>query len=74
MNVNKLEFINGLGGRLDPIPREEIQIEQQKITVFSHTEESARFNRRLVEGGVDVFELTTHTRGVEDFFIERIGG
>ena len=59
---------------LQMIPREEIQIEQQKITVFSHTEESARFNRRLVEGGVDVFELTTHTRGVEDFFIERIGG
>ena len=23
--MNKLEFINGLGGRLDPIPREEIQ-------------------------------------------------
>ena len=56
------------------IPAEEISVEQHKITVFSHTDEAAVINRRLVEGGVDVYELTTHTRGVEDFFIERIGG
>ena len=59
---------------LGMIPREEIQIERNIITVFSHTDESGLLNRRLVEGGVDVYELTTHTRGVEDFFIERIGG
>ena len=56
------------------IPAEEISVEQHKVTVFSHTDEAAVINRRLVEGGVDVYELTTHTRGVEDFFIERIGG
>ena len=56
------------------IPAEDIAVEQHKITVFSHTDEAAVFNRRLVESGVDVYELTTHTRGVEDFFIERIGG
>ena len=56
------------------VPEEELLVEHHKITVFSHTDESAAFNRKLVEGGVDVFELTTHTRGVEDFFIERIGG
>ena len=56
------------------VPAEDLLLEQHKLTVFSHTDMAAAFNRKLVEGGVDVFELTTHTRGVEDFFIERIGG
>ena len=56
------------------LPPEDLAVEQHKLTVFSHTDQAAAFNRKLIEGGVDVFELTTHTRGVEDFFIERIGG
>ena len=56
------------------IPAGDLSVEQHKLTVYSHTDQAAAFNRKLVSGGVDVFELTTHTRGVEDFFIERIGG
>ena len=56
------------------IPAEDLSVEQHKLTVYSHTDQAAAFNRKLVTSGIDVYELTTHTRGVEDFFIERIGG
>jgi ABC-2 type transport system ATP-binding protein len=56
------------------IPQEDLSVEQHKLTVYAHTDQAAAFNRKLVTSGIDVYELTTHTRGVEDFFIERIGG
>ena len=56
------------------LPAEDIAQDQYTLTVFSHPDLAASLNRKLVESGIEVSELNTHTNGVEDFFIERIGG
>lgn len=45
-----------------------------KVRVYGHTDESAKINTMLVQGGVAVSELTVSGEDLERYFIETVGG
>lgn len=56
------------------VPREDLVCADDKLIVTSHTEQSGRINRLLVEGGLTVSELQIKSDGIEQYFVQRIGG
>ena len=48
--------------------------EGDALVLYSHINDSAVINKTLVENGVFVGEIYIQSRGLEDYFIERIGG
>lgn len=51
----------------------DVRVEGDRLTLLSGIEQPAELNRRLVEGGVAVSELTVLSDGLEQYFVERIG-
>jgi hypothetical protein len=49
-------------------------VEGDILTLLSGFESPALLNRKLVEGGVAVSGLTVLSDGLEQYFVERIGG
>lgn len=45
-----------------------------KVRIYGHTDESAKINTMLVQGGVAVSELTVSGEDLERYFIETVGG
>ncbi len=52
----------------------ELMIQDHALIVRRSAEESARLNRLLLEGGVDVSSIQPEQGDLEAFFMERIGG
>lgn len=50
------------------------RVEGHTVTLLSGFDQPAQINRRLVEGGVAVSGLTVLSDGLEQYFVERIGG
>lgn len=56
---------NGLLDRYDS--------DRGSLTLFDHCDRAGRINTLLVQGGVEVTEMTAASSGFEEYFIERIG-
>lgn len=56
------------------IPQQEIQIVNNQIVIGTHMELSAEINKRLVENGIMVSGCDVRSEGMEEYFVERIGG
>ena len=52
----------------------DVRVEGDILTLLSGFESPALLNRKLVEGGVAVSGLTVLSDGLEQYFVERIGG
>ena len=50
-----------------------ISIKEDGIYIYSHYEEGAEFNEKLVLSGIKVYEINRVNNNLEDYFIERIG-
>lgn len=58
----------------DMLPGAEILQESNKLILLSHLDEAARLNRTLVENGIAVEGILNASAGIEDYFMERMGG
>lgn len=56
------------------LPSADIRANGRELSLLSGYEDPAAINRILVEGGVAVSSLTVQSDGLEQYFMERIGG
>ena len=57
----------------DMIPGNEMRVNENTLTIYSHQYEASVLNRKLVLEGINVGGLNTHVNDIETFFLERIG-
>lgn len=55
------------------LPDVELDVRQERINLYSHTDKTKEINAHLINNGVGVSEIFVQTGGVEEFFIERLG-
>lgn len=56
------------------IPRQDIMIADQRVIINGHFENSAQFNKMLVENGIWVSSLELKSESAEEYFMHMTGG
>lgn len=56
------------------VPVQDMQIVNNQILLGSHIEMSAEINKRLIENGIMVSGCDIRVEGMEQYFVDRIGG
>lgn len=56
------------------VPAEDISYLNNQIFIASHTEASAQINKLLIENDILVNDIQVKSDGIEQYFMERIGG
>ncbi|MGN1095123.1 MAG: ABC transporter ATP-binding protein [Eubacteriales bacterium] len=59
---------------LSEIPEEDISVSGGTITLLSHVDDGARFNKLLSKNDIAVSGIEIESEDLENYFIERIGG
>ncbi len=59
---------------LEVLSRADIRVDGRELTLLSEFDDPAAVNRALVQAGVAVSRLTLLSDGLEQYFMERIGG
>lgn len=55
------------------IPAQDIVVDGNKLVINGHLEESARFNKLLVENGIWVSSLELKSEGIEQYYMRMVG-
>ena len=55
------------------IPAQDIVVDGNKLVINGHLEESARFNKLLVENGIWVSSLELKSEGIEQYYMSLVG-